>query len=268
MRECKPMSFDVDELAIQAEKLKNIESEFADSRPLFFELQKCGRKLREKGIGADSFGDALSTLTGNVRNINQELPNDRKELEHLCSVLKDLSRNMKNADLAIEKIEIEVENQKPVGGDKGVINQQISGIKHLMNNLYTLKTNVSRLYEIRYDISSKYPNADKSKIDKPLDKLNERLASISETLSGKLLKLDDALVQGGQFQDAAQVLLSWLNETKELLDSQKEISAADQNVLKAQIQEQKLLTRMFADRLSSVDVFNKNGKKTTFYHRE
>ena len=113
-------------------------------------------------------------------------------------------------------------------------------LKDLLNELEPLQEKVNELNDIRANLKNKYPDADSSKIDEPLDELKERLANINQKVSDRQGKLEDALVQCGQFDDAIQSLIGWLNETKELVDNQKPISAVDENVLKAQIQEQKV----------------------------
>lgn len=55
----------------------------------------------------------------------------------------------------------------------------------------------------------------------------------------RIAQLQEALLHCGKFQDALEPLLSWLNDTEELVANQKPPSA-EYRVVKAQIQEQKV----------------------------
>lgn len=53
-------------------------------------------------------------------------------------------------------------------------------------------------------------------------------------------KLDSALLQSGKFQEALEGLARWLSDTEEMVANQRPPSA-DYNVVKAQLQEQKVI---------------------------
>ena len=238
--ENKPKKLDVEELACQMENIQAVEASLGENAPLFDEVQKKGRKLRDKGIGSDTFGGIVPKIDEQVCDIKKDFPEKVSELEKLKDALSGFNEKLKDADKDMRDIEKKVDDQKPVGGDKNTIDEQLKDLKELLNELEPLQEKVNKLNDIRADLKNKYPDADSSKIDEPLDKLNERLANINQKVSDRQGKLEDALVQCGQFDDAIQSLIGWLNETKELVDNQKPISAVDENVLKAQIQEQKV----------------------------
>ncbi|KAB0358074.1 hypothetical protein FD754_002230 [Muntiacus muntjak] len=73
-------------------------------------------------------------------------------------------------------------------------------------------------------------------------------------------QLQEALLHCGRFQDALESLLSWMGDTEELVANQKAPSA-EFKVVKAQIQEQKLLQRLLDDRKSTVEVIKREGEK-------
>jgi len=73
-------------------------------------------------------------------------------------------------------------------------------------------------------------------------------------------KLDGALLQSGKFKEALDGLGKWLSEMEDLVANQKPPSA-DFKVVKAQLQEQKFLNKMLADREPSVKALLKMGKE-------
>lgn len=86
-----------------------------------------------------------------------------------------------------------------------------------------------------------YPDADTSDIDTAISNLNQRLVALNQDLGNRQSKLESALLACGKFQDALQSLLDWLAESRELIENQGPIAAADPNVMKAQMQEQKVI---------------------------
>ena len=113
--------------------------------------------------------------------------------------------------------------------------------------LQALKDEIGNLQSIAIDLTDlrdglvkDNPDCDSSDIDESLNKMNNRLMDCNNKLSDRQGKLEEALVQCGQFSDAVGSLLQWLEETQGLIDSQGAVSAADPNILKAQIMEQKV----------------------------
>ena len=91
-------------------------------------------------------------------------------------------------------------------------------------------------------MKSKYPDAQSESVDEPIRELVDRVNAASCSVSERQVKLEEALVQCGQFNDAIGALVQWLEETRELIHNQKPVSGVDHNVLKAQLQEQKVMT--------------------------
>ncbi|ELW65570.1 Dystonin, partial [Tupaia chinensis] len=81
-----------------------------------------------------------------------------------------------------------------------------------------------------------------------------------QKVAQRAAQLQEALLHCGRFQDALESLLSWMVDTEELVANQKPPSA-EFKVVKAQIQEQKLLQRLLDDRKSTVEVIKREGEK-------
>lgn len=99
---------------------------------------------------------------------------------------------------------------------------------------------LAALNDLKYKMAVAYPDADTSDIDQAISDLNQRLLAMNQHLGNRQTKLENALLACGKFQDALQSLLDWLAETRELVENQGPIAAADPNVMKAQMQEQKV----------------------------
>ena len=110
-------------------------------------------------------------------------------------------------------------------------------LKDEIGNLQSISTDLT---DLRDRLVKDNPDCDSSDLDASLNKMNNRLMDCNNRLSDRQGKLEEALVQCGQFSDAVGSLLQWLEETQDLIDSQGAVSAADPNILKAQIMEQKV----------------------------
>lgn len=97
-------------------------------------------------------------------------------------------------------------------------------------------------------------------LEHDLDSVNVRWKTLNKKVAQRTSQLQEALLHCGRFQDALESLLSWMADTEELVANQKPPSA-EFKVVKAQIQEQKLLQRLLEDRKSTVEVIKREGEK-------
>lgn len=112
----------------------------------------------------------------------------------------------------------------------------------LQKEIDGLQDQLAALNDLKYKMAVAYPDADTSDIDQAISDLNQRLLAMNQDLGNRQTKLENALLACGKFQDALQSLLDWLAETRELVEHQGPIAATDPNVMKAQMQEQKVST--------------------------
>uniref|UniRef100_A0A480TTF5 Dystonin isoform 1eA n=1 Tax=Sus scrofa TaxID=9823 RepID=A0A480TTF5_PIG len=97
-------------------------------------------------------------------------------------------------------------------------------------------------------------------LEHDLDSASTRWKTLNKKVAQRAAELQEALLHCGRFQDALESLLSWMEDTEELVAHQKPPSA-EFKVVKAQIQEQKLLQRLLDDRKSTVEVIKREGEK-------
>lgn len=97
-------------------------------------------------------------------------------------------------------------------------------------------------------------------LEHDLDQVNARWKTLNKKVAQRAAQLQEALLHCGRFQDALESLLSWMVDTEELVANQKPPSA-EFKVVKAQIQEQKLLQRLLDDRKSTIEVIKREGEK-------
>ena len=115
----------------------------------------------------------------------------------------------------------------------------------MRDRIAELQSAANDITDVRDRLVKENPDCDSTQLDESVGNLNSRLMDCNQKLSDRQGKLEEALVQCGQFSDAVNSILSWLEETQDLIDGQGPVSAADPNVLKAQIMEQKVTCFLF-----------------------
>lgn len=113
-------------------------------------------------------------------------------------------------------------------------------LQELQKEVDDLSEKIADLNDQKYRLAITNPTADTSTIDAAIADLNERLLKANQGLSERQTGLEQALLQFGKFNDAMESLLQWIEETKDLLESQGSVSAAEPKVVKAQMNEQKV----------------------------
>ncbi|XP_078504101.1 dystonin isoform X2 [Lissotriton helveticus] len=153
------------------------------------------------------------------------------------------------------------ESQGQVGMETDVINQQLNTFqvfqKEEIEPLHTKLQEVNWLGQGL--IQSAARNTDTQKLDHDLEEINTRWNTLNKKVAQRAAQLQEALLHCGRFQDALESLLCWLTDTEELIANQKPPSA-EFKVVKAQIQEQKLLQRLLDDRKPTVEAIRREGE--------
>ncbi|KAG9492988.1 hypothetical protein GDO78_001103 [Eleutherodactylus coqui] len=109
-------------------------------------------------------------------------------------------------------------------------------------------------------IQSADKNCDVHGLEHDTEELTAKWNTLNKKVAERVTQLQEALLHCGKFQDALEPLLSWLTDTEDLIANQKPPSA-EYKVVKAQIQEQKLLQHLLDDRRSTVDMIQAEGAR-------
>ncbi|KAK1791418.1 hypothetical protein P4O66_013425, partial [Electrophorus voltai] len=131
------------------------------------------------------------------------------------------------------------------------------------DTIESLQTQLQELNSLGQGLIQNAPKGTVIKgLEHDLDEVNNKWNTINKKVAERSAQLHEALLHCGRFQDALESLLSWLTDTEELVASQKPPSA-EFKVVKAQIQEQRLLQRLLDDRRPTVELIKKEGGKVT-----
>ncbi|XP_010616206.1 dystonin isoform X14 [Fukomys damarensis] len=188
---------------------------------------------------------------------------DREEqVGGMLERLKEFYSKFKDFSTLLQKAEEHEESQGPVGMEIETINQQLAVFKVFQ------KEEIEPLQVKQQDVNwlgqglihSAAKNTSTQALEHDLEDVSARWKTLNKKVAQRAAQLQEALLHCGRFQDALDSLLSWMVDTEELVANQKPPSA-EFKVVKAQIQEQKLLQRLLDDRKSTVEVIKREGEK-------
>ncbi|NWW51847.1 DYST protein, partial [Pedionomus torquatus] len=184
------------------------------------------------------------------------------QVESTISRVEEFYSKLKEFSSLLRRAEEHEESQGPVGMETETINQQLNTFKVFQKEeiepLQVKQQEVSWLGQGLIQSAAKSTNTEGLEHD--LDDVNTRWKTLNKKVAQRAAQLQEALLHCGRFQDALESLLSWLIDTEDLVANQKPPSA-EFKVVKAQIQEQKLLQRLLDDRKPTVEVIKREGEK-------
>ncbi|XP_029425973.1 dystonin isoform X14 [Nannospalax galili] len=185
-----------------------------------------------------------------------------EQVEGAIERLEEFYSKLEEFCTLLQRAEEHEESQGPVGMETEAINQQLNVFKAFQ------KEEIEPLQAKQQDVNwlgqgliqSAATGTCTQGLEHDLDDVSTRWKTLNKKVAQRAAQLQEALLHCGRFQDALESLLSWMVDTEELVANQKPPSA-EFKVVKAQIQEQKLLQRLLDDRKSTVEVIKREGEK-------
>nr|XP_057914426.1 dystonin isoform X23 [Doryrhamphus excisus] len=203
--------------------------------------------------------DALSKQCGKLmdraKSRERQVQSTLVKLEDLCGKLQQVEDELCRA---VDK----EASQGAVGMETDIINQQLDAFKAFQKeDIDPLQTQLQDISSLSQGlIQNATRGANTKKLEDDLEKVNTKWNTLNKKIAERSAQLHEALLHCGRFHDALESLLGWLSDTEELMANQKPPSA-EFKVVKAQIQEQKLLQRLLDDRKPTVELIKKEGGK-------
>ncbi|XP_030644544.1 microtubule-actin cross-linking factor 1 [Chanos chanos] len=260
-----PVGRDADSLASQAEAVRGFLGRLAALRS---ELEvhggECANMLRREGSSPDLLAlrretEALSRQAGKLAERGQArlalIQAAEERVQEFYTRLAELQMMLGQAEGSLNAqgavaTEVELIKQQ-LQEFKAVEREQVDSIQPKLQHVNAVGQGL---------IQSAAKHTDTQALEHDLETTNLRWNSLNKRVAERIAQLQEALLHCGKFQDALEPLLSWLSDTEELIVNQKPPSA-EYRVVKAQIQEQKLLQRLLDDRRGTVEMIRAEGER-------
>uniref|UniRef100_A0A8C7AIH5 Dystonin n=1 Tax=Neovison vison TaxID=452646 RepID=A0A8C7AIH5_NEOVI len=260
-----PVGRDIDTLQKQKEAiqafLKKLEALIASNDNA---NKTCKMMLAMEETSPDLVGIKrdLEALSKQCNKLLDRAQAREEQVEGTIGRLEEFYSKLKEFSSLLQKAEEHEESQGPVGMETDTINQQLDVFKVFQKEeiepLQVKQQDVNWLGQGLIQSAAKSTST--QGLEHDLDDVNARWKTLNKKVAQRAAQLQEALLHCGRFQDALESLLSWMLDTEELVANQKPPSA-EFKVVKAQIQEQKLLQRLLDDRKSTVEVIKREGEK-------
>uniref|UniRef100_A0A8D0UPS7 Microtubule actin crosslinking factor 1 n=1 Tax=Sus scrofa TaxID=9823 RepID=A0A8D0UPS7_PIG len=222
---------------------------------------ECRQMLEEEGtldlLGLKRELEALNKQCGKLMERSKAR---QEQLELTLGRVEDFYRKLKALNDMTTAAEEGEALQWVVGTEVDVINQQLADFKMFQKEqVDPLQMKLQQVNGLGQGlVQSAGKNCDVQGLEHDMEEINTRWNTLNKKVAQRIAQLQEALLHCGKFQDALEPLLSWLADTEELIANQKPPSA-EYKVVKAQIQEQKLLQRLLDDRKATVDMLQAEG---------
>ncbi|XP_069051429.1 microtubule-actin cross-linking factor 1 isoform X15 [Lepisosteus oculatus] len=260
-----PVGRDADSLQSQAEDARGYLARLAAARQ---ELEarggECADMLRREGSSPDLLAlkreaEALSRQAGKLADRGQAR---LAQIETAAERVRDFYRRAAELGALLGRAEDSLSAQGAVAAEVELIKQQLDDFKGLERDQADgIQPRLQQLNALGQGlIQSAAKHSDTQALEHDLDSTNLRWNSLNKRVAERIAQLQEALLHCGKFQDALEPLLSWLGDTEELIANQRPPSA-EYRVVKAQIQEQKLLQRLLDDRRGTVEMIRAEGER-------
>ncbi|KAG8451599.1 hypothetical protein GDO86_003700 [Hymenochirus boettgeri] len=259
-----PVGRDIDSLKSQAEVIqKFVETLQILQSSIECSEKKC-REMLEKEGGPDLvvLMRELGTLNKQCSKLTERGKNRQGQLVAVLSRVEDFNKNLKELNQKILIVEGSHALQSIVSMEVDAIKQQLDDFKVFQKEqVDSLQAKLHQVNGIGQGlIQSADKNCDVHGLEHDIEELNIKWNTLNKKVAERVTQLQEALLHCGKFQDALEPLLSWLNDTEDLIANQKPPSA-EYKVVKAQIQEQKLLQHLLDDRRATVEMIQAEGAR-------
>ncbi|XP_062286760.1 dystonin [Scomber scombrus] len=254
-------------LAVLKEQQDNIGSFLTKLQELMANTANAGdscKKMLETESSPDLLGlkRDLDTLSKQCGKLMDRAKGKETQVQSTLTKLEELYGKLHQVEDKLSGAVEKEASQEAVGMETDVINQQLEAFKAFQKEeidpLQTQLQDISSLGQGLIQNAAKGTNT--KKLEDDLENVNTKWNTLNKKIAERSAQLHEALLHCGRFQDALESLLSWLTDTEELMANQKPPSA-EFKVVKAQIQEQKLLQRLLDDRKPTVELIKKEGGK-------
>ncbi|XP_058051863.1 microtubule-actin cross-linking factor 1 [Ahaetulla prasina] len=223
--------------------------------------EKCRQMLDDEG-SPDLIGlkRELETLNKQCIKLTERGKNRLEQVDTTLARVKDFYNKLKELNYMTTAAEEGEAVQWVVGTEVDVINQQLADFKQFQKEqVDPLQLKLQQVNGLGQGlVQSAGKNCDVQGLEHDMEEINTRWNTLNKKVAQRIAQLQEALLHCGKFQDALEPLLSWLADTEELISNQKPPSA-EYKVVKAQIQEQKLLQRLLDDRKATVEMIQGEG---------
>jgi len=206
--------------------------------------------------------EVVTKLRKQLDELNTRALSREKDVTYMLKTIQAFYNQLEITIESIQSIANEEKSFGPVGGDVDQIKSQQEKFRIFQKkSVEAVAKSVEKINnEGQGLIQTAASGVNTSTLEKDLEKMNEAWNSFKKSIADREKRLDQCLIQSGKFQDALKGINSWFEEMDDMISNQKPPSS-DYKVVKAQVQEQKFVVKLLADRKNGIDALVKIGRE-------
>ncbi|KAG8192780.1 hypothetical protein JTE90_019099 [Oedothorax gibbosus] len=244
----KPVSRVMDVVLEQIEDHKAFQKEVSAHREVMLNLDKKGTHLKYFSQKQDviliknlliSVQHRWERVVSKAAERTRGLDHGYKEAKEFHDAWSDLSRWLDDAAKQLEVL-------THVGNDPEKIKQMLAKHKEFQRALGSKQPFFDGTMKLGRNLKEKCPKSDVSTLQDMMDELKNKWNNVCAKSVDKQRKLEEALLFSGQFKDAVQALIDWLEKSKKAL-SENQLLHGDLDTVMALVDQHKT----FQDELKS-----------------
>lgn len=184
------------------------------------------------------------------------LETSEKEILKLEKEVEEFYSHLKKVDNELDEVDGKLKDHVEVSADTEKIKNMLQLISDLKGQrVEPVEKEVTKLSNHGHNLKKSANPKTFPTLEKDISSVEDKLSKIKNSISDRNRELDSALLNAGKLEDVLRGLLKWIEESEEMAKIQKSPNI-EENVLRAQIQEQKFLMKMIEDNEKSFELIS------------
>ncbi|GBM86483.1 Dystonin [Araneus ventricosus] len=258
----KPVSRVMDVVLEQIEDHKAFQKEVSAHREVMLNLDKKGTHLKYFSQKQDviliknlliSVQHRWERVVSKAAERTRALDHGYKESKEFHDAWSDLSRWLDDAEKQLDVL-------THVGNDPEKIKQMLSKHKEFQRSLGSKQPIFDGTMKLGRNLKEKCPKSDVPVLQDMMDDLKNKWNNVCAKSVDKQRKLEEALLFSGQFKDAVQALLDWLEKSKKAL-SENQLLHGDLDTVMALVDQHKSFQDELKSRANNLDSVRRTARE-------
>lgn len=216
----QPVSRVVENVLKQIEEHKQFQKDIGAHRETMLNLDKKGTHLKYFSQKQDVIliKNLLSSVQSRWEKMLTKAAERARNLDQGFKEAKEFHDSWSDLIIWLDDAEKTLDSIQQLGNNPDLIKQTLNRHKEFQRQLKNKQSTYDSTVRFGKSLKEKCPKDDIPILQAMLDELNAKWNAVCQKAVDKQRKLEEALLFSGQFKDAIQALIEWIEKAKQLLD--------------------------------------------------
>lgn len=248
-----PVSRVLDHVLQQIEEHKQFQKDVGLHRDTMLNLDKKGTHLKYFSQKQDVIliKNLLVSVQHRWERVVSKAAERARALDHGFKEAKEFSDAWHELINWLDDVEKQLDNMQAAGNDPERIKQMLAKHKEFQRALGAKQINYDTTMRLGRSLKEKAPKIDHQTLQNMLDELKDKWNSVCNKSVDRQRKLEEALLFSGQFKEAVQALIEWLDKAKLIIAINQNVHG-DLDTVTALVDRHKGFQEDFKNRLKNL----------------